>query len=304
MKRIVIAAALVLAAAAALFPQEHKGKGRLYGTVTDQQGQPLEGVLVKLVYTPTKTGVEVTTDKEGRWTAAWLRKGLWNVDFEKFGYAPKAISVDAQESQRNPPIDIALVKVEGLLLTEEIKTLLNQGNALFDEQKYDEARAVYESMIEKFPDAYIIHRNIGNCWFAQEKYDLAEQSYLKVLEKDPDNADAMVQVGNTYMNRGDAETALQWYGKIQFDKIDDPIVLYNVGTSYYNNGKFQEALKFYRRSVEIQKNNPDSLYQLGLTCLNLQQNTDAVAAFETYLQVDPDSGRSAQVKGFLEYLKK
>jgi len=56
--------------------------------------------------------------------------------------------------------------------------------------------------------------------------------------------------------------------------------------------------------VEKQKESTDALYQLGLTYLNLQRNAEAVAAFEEYLKIDAESERSAQVKGFLEYLKK
>ena len=149
-----------------------------------------------------------------------------------------------------------------------------------------------------------MHRNVGNCWFAQEKYDLAEQSYLKVLEKDPKNADATILVGNTYANRGDTPKALEWYGKLEFDKIDDPVVLFNVGANYYNSGKFEDALKYYRKATEINKEFPDALYQLGLTLLNLQNNAEAVAAFETYLKIDADSERAGQVRGFLDYLKK
>lgn len=304
MKRVVLLVAALLLIAAVLLPQEHKGKGRLIGSVTNEQGAPLEGVRVKYFSVRTQSGFENVSDKEGKWVAAWIRGGGWNIDFEKFGYEPKKISVEVQEFQRNPEVKVVMKKASGLVLTEDLKALLTKGNGLFDEKKYDEARAVYEEILQKYPDAYIMHRNVGNCWFAQEKYDLAEQSYLKVLEKDAKNADAMILIGNTYANRGDTAKALEWYGRLELDKIDDPVVLYNVGANYYNSGKFEDALKYYRKATEIQKDFPDGLYQLGLTLLNLQKNDEAVAAFETYLKVDADSERAGQVRGFLDYLKK
>jgi len=304
MKRIALLVAVLILAAAFLFPQEYKGKGRLPGSVTDEQGVPLEGVRVKYFSVKSQGGFENVSDKDGKWVAAWIRGGSWNIDFEKFGFEPKKISVEVQEFQRNPEVKVVLKKAAGLILTEDLKALLTRGNGLFDETKYDEARAVYEEILAKYPDAYIMHRNVGNCWFAQEKYDLAEQSYLKVLEKDPKNADATILIGNTYANRGDTPKALEWYGKLEFDKIDDPVVLYNVGANYYNSGKFEDALKYYRKATEINKEFPDGLYQLGLTLLNLQNNVEAVAAFETYLKIDVDSERAGQVRGFLDYLKK
>ncbi len=287
-----------------LLAQEYKGKGRAIGVVTDEQGNPLEGVTVKLFYVKGQQGFSVKTDKEGKWVAAWIRGGQWNIDFEKIGYAPKKISVELQEFQKNPEIKIALVKVTGLVVTDEVKALLEKGNKLFDEQKYDEARMVYEDILAKFPDAYPIWQNVGNCYFAQEKYAEAEQAYLRVLEKDPNNADALVAIGNAYLNRGDKDKAFEWYGKVNVDKITDPVIIYNVGTMYYNNSRFAEALVYYQKAVEKQKNFTDALYQLGLTYLNLQKNQEAINAFEEYLKVDSESPRAGQVRAFLSYLKK
>lgn len=304
MKRIIFILALVILTASFLVSQEHKGQGRITGFVLDEQGAPLEGVKIKLVYAKSQTGLEAVSEKDGKWVAAWLRGGEWNVDFEKFGYEPRKIALQVQEWKRNPEVSVNLKKATGLVLTEDLKNLLNKGNALFDAKDYEGAMAVFNEILAKYSEAYVIYRNIGNCYFAQEKYDLAEQSFLKVLEKEPQNAEAMILIGNTYVNRGDNATALEWYGKIDIGKIEDAVVLYNIGTNYYNNSKFDDALRYYQKSVEIQKEFPDGLYQLGLTYLNLQRNEEAIAAFENYLKVDKDSGRATQVQSFLDYLKK
>ncbi len=288
----------------ALFSQEYKGKGRQIGYVFDEQGAPLEGVTIKLFSLKAQQGFQISTEKDGKWVAFGIAGGGWNVDFEKFGFMPKKISIQVNEWQRNPEIKINLIKAEGLILTDELKEMLNKGNALFDARKYDEAAVAYKAILEKFPGAYIINKNIGNCHFALEKYDEAEANYLKILEKDPRNFDAMLVIGNCYANRGQTDKALEWYGKIEFDKIDDPIVLYNVGTNYYNNSKFEEALKYYKKATELQKDFTDGLYQLGLTYLTMGSYPDSIATFESYLKIDPDSERACQVKGFLEFLKK
>ena len=304
MKKVLILLIAMSFLAGSLLAQVYKGKGRAFGVVTDEQGNPLEGVTVKLFFVKGEQGFSVKTDKDGKWVAAWIRGGQWNIDFEKIGYAPKKIAVELQEFQKNPEIKIALVKVEGLVVTDEIKEMLEKGNQLFDAQKYDEARAVYEEILTKYPDAYPIWKNVGNCYFAQEKYAEAEQAYQKILEKDPNNADAMVAIGNTFLNRGDKDKAFEWYGKVNVDKITDPVVIYNVGTMYYNNSRFSEALAYYQKAVEKQKNFTDALYQLGLTYLNLQKNQEAINAFEEYLKIDSESPRAEQVRAFLAYLKK
>ena len=304
MRKLVTVMCLALLLTGALSAQDYKGKGRLLGIVTDEQGQPLEGVTVKLFWLKSQTGFEIKTDKDGRWTAAWIRGGGWNVDFEKVGYAPKKISIDVNEYGKNPEVAVTLVKIEGLAVTDDIKDLLGEGNRLFEEGKYDQAEVKFLTILDKNPEAYPIYQNLGNCHFARENYDLAEENYLKVLAKDPRNTDALIAVGNCYSNRGDSAKALEWYGKVEFERIDDPIVLYNLGTSYYNNSDFQNALKFYAKAVDKQKGSTDALYQLGLTYLSLQRNAESIAAFEDYLKVDSDSPRAGQVRAFLDFLKK
>ena len=125
MKKAIVVFFIMLLAVSVASAQEYKGKGRLLGTVTDPDGKPLEGV---------RDGFEVRTDKEGRWVAAWVRGGAWNIDFEKVGFAPKKISVEVQDFQKNPEIKVALQKVEGLVVTDDMKVLLEKGNKLFDDK--------------------------------------------------------------------------------------------------------------------------------------------------------------------------
>lgn len=304
MKKACFMVTLILLASTIILSQAYKGKGKIRGYVFDEEGNPLEEVKVNLYSLKAQSGFETVTDADGRWKAYWIRGGTWNIDFEKSGYMPRKMSAEIKEWSKNPDMEIKMEKVEGLVISEELKEKLRRGNELFTEEKYGEALESYKSILEEFPDGFIIHKNIGNCYFQMEKYDLAEESYRKVLEKDSSNNETMLLIGNTYANRGQDDDALEWYGKIEFEKIDDPIVLYNIGTNYYKISKFEEALKYYKRAVEIQDDFLDGLYQLGLAHLTLGNNQEAIDVFEDYLEHDPDSEKASQVRGFVEFLKK
>jgi tetratricopeptide (TPR) repeat protein len=304
MKKISLFLLLGLLICGLVTAQDWKGKGRCKGTVKDEQGNPIEGVRVKWYLEKAQGGATVVSDEKGEWTMNWIRVGSWDVDFEKIGYEPKRISVQISEFKRNPDVDMVLTKVEGIVISEELEAKLTEGNALFDQGQYEEARAVYEAMLVEYPDAYIVHMNVGNCYFEQEKYDEAVASYEKVLAQDPDSIGAKLSIGNSYANAGDSDKALEWYNQIPFEEINDPNVLYNIGTNYYNLAKFEDALRYYQRSVEVKEDYLDGLYQLGLTYLNLQKNAEAVQAFEKYLTYDSETERATQVRGFIEYLKR
>jgi Carboxypeptidase regulatory-like domain/Tetratricopeptide repeat len=304
MKRPLTLALILLLAAGLALAQSYRGQGRLRGKVTDEAGQPLEGVKVKIFSVKGQSGFEVTTNAEGEWSANYIRGGGYNLDFLKSGYEPKSLSTSITESTKNPPVEVKLKKAAGLMITDELKAELEAGNKLFGENKYEEACKLYEDLIAKSPEAYIIYKNVGNCRFELQQYELAEAAYQKVLEKEPGNADILLLIGNCYANRDQAEKAMEWYNKIEFEKISDPTVLFNIGTSFTKQSKFEDALKYYKRSVEVQKDFLDGLYQLGLTYLTLGRNPEAIGPFEDYIKIDPDSERAAQVKGFLEFLKK
>ena len=304
MKKTMIWSISLLLTTMFLFPQDYTGSARIMGYVYDEQGKPIAGVTVKLLSLLAESGFEVKTDKDGKWVAGGIRGGMWNVDFEVPGYMPKKISVQVRSFRQNPKIEVRLKKAEGLVVSEGLKDVLKRGDELYDEGKFQEAIQVYEEILERFPNAYIINTNIGNCYFSQKEYDLAIEYYQKVLAEAPDDAKMLIAVGNCYSNKGESEKAMEWYNKIEFDKIDDPLVLYNIGTSFYNISKLDMALKYYQRAVELQEGFLDALYQLGLTYLSLTRNEQAIKTFEDYLNQDKDSQRASQVRGFLDYLKK
>jgi tetratricopeptide (TPR) repeat protein len=286
------------------YSQGYKGKGRVKGVVTDLDGNPIEGVTVKLYCVRGASGFEVTTDEDGEWRANYIRNGPYDIDFVKPGYMPKKINVNINEYGRNPDIEITMEKVEGLVVTDDLKEELQKGNDFFDQGKYEEAIRSYQTIIEKTPEAYILYRNIGNCHFQMEEYQKAEEFYQKVLEKEPEDMESILGIGNTYANRGQNEKALEWYAKIAFEEISDPMVLYNIGSNLYSQGQHQEALKYYRKAVELKSDFQDALYYLGLVNLTVGNNQEAIDAFQEYLKYDEESGRAEQVRNFIAFLKK
>lgn len=305
MKKVKLLIILVLFVCSLVFSQVWTGQGRQIGFVYDEEGNPLEGVKVKLFFVKMKSGFELTTNAKGKWVAIGVKGGTWHLDFEKQGYETKRISWNILDfRQVNPPVEVKLKKLEGLVVTDDLKEDFKKANMLFEEGKYDEAIEIFAAVIEAFPNVYIVNLNIGDCYFQKKNYDEAEKFYKKILENDPKDHMALLGIGNCNINRGDDEKALEWYSKIEFEKIEDPTVLFNVGTIFYNNSKYEEALKYYKKAVEIKEDFLDGIYQLGLAYLTLGKNSEALNEFENYLKHDPDSERASQVKGFIKYLKK
>ena len=304
-KKTVLILLSILLVAGSLSAQGWKGKGRFNGVVKDEAGAPIEGVSVKLLHVAENGGFEVKTDKDGKFTAAWLRFGAWNVDIYKVGYEVKQIQLQIQEIAKNPDIDIVLKKSQGLMLTDDLKKELEAANLLFDQKNYQGAIDAFNAMLGKNPDVYILYKNIGNCYFAMEQYDKAEESYKKVLEKEADNAEIIIAIGNCYANRNENEKAMEWYNKIDMTKIMDSTVLLNMGISYMILDQKETALKYFKQALAVSPNDLDVLYRLGIQYTSTNFKAEAIATFESFLKFAPaDEPRIDQVKKFLDYLRK
>jgi len=304
MKRIILFSAIIGLFCLSAFSQDFAGKARTGGTVTDQDGNPIEGVKVKLFCVKTESGLEKYTDKKGVWKASWIKGGTWYIDFEKVGYLPKNISTELSELSKNPEIPTVMEKSEEVLMTKSVKKNFDKGYSLYDEGNYNEAIEVYKQVLVDYPDAYIVNMSIGDCYFKMEDYVQAEEIYQIVLEKEPENHEVLLAIGNCFSNQGDNDKAFEWYKKIEIDNIKDAVVLYNIGTYFYNGAQTEDAVLYYKKALEIKEDFLDAIYQLGLAYLSLGNNPAALYEFERYLKYDSESERAVQVEGFIEYLKK
>jgi tetratricopeptide (TPR) repeat protein len=308
MKRhYIIATIIILLISVSLFSQQ--GRGRIRGVVSDEEsGEPLPDVTVKMYNESLDTYFQPSpvTDKEGRWSANFLRNGSWKLTFEKVGYAPQEVSyrVAYAPGVLQDVLTVQLRKIRGLVVQESIAAKAKQADKLFDEKKYDEAIEILKKIIADTPDAYILYKNVGNCYFAAENYEKALEAYMKVYEKQPDRADILADIANTYNNMGKKDIAEEWYIKIPLDQIRSIDTAYNTGVLLYNAGKPEEAAKYFRRAVEIDKEFADGYYQLGMASVASNKPEEAIDALKKFLALAPDSPQAATAKSILEVLEK
>jgi len=304
MKKIFMICAALTILISPAFSQGYKGRGRIKGIITDTEGQPLEGVKIKLFSLRSDAGFEIESEKNGEWRANWIRGGTWYIDFTHVGYEPRKISIQVLELRSNPPIEITMKKIEGIALTEKIVEAMKAANKIYDEGKYEEAIAAYEEILTEFPDAFIINQNIGNAYFALGDYDKAIEFYEKLLEKKGDHSSTFILVGNSYINKKDNEHAMEWYSKVNVEDIEDVIALYNIGILFFNSGNYDKAITYLKRAIEIDNQLSDGFYQLGMSYLASGQNLEAIEVLEKFIELEPESDKTTIAKSIIETLTK
>jgi len=304
MKRAVVfgaAIVLVLLAVAEVGAQGWRGMGRAAGKVTDEQGQPLEGVVVKLDL-PGVGGTQLKTNKKGEWAIGGISRGEWNVDFEKEGYEPLRISVSIAELTRIPPVETKLKKV-AVDPNEVIKAELTKAAALLNEKKYAEARAIYEDLLSKFPQVYQLEPLIARTYYGEKQLPKAIEHLRIAVEKSPTNVEAKLLLGNMLMENGQTDEGKQVLTSIDDATVKDPIVFVNVGIGLLNQGKADDALPFFERAIARFPEGPDAYYYRALVRLQKGDTPGTKADLQKFLQLAPDAPEAPAAKKALEQIK-
>lgn len=290
------------------YSQEWKGKGRIKGVVLGKNGEPIANAKITLTHLKLQAKLNLNTNKKGKFSAAWVKGGSWHVDVEAEGYIPRKLSYEVSEIIPNPPMEIILKKTEKTVvkedLVETVKTLLKEGNELFEQKKHEEALPKFKEIVEKVPELYQVNLNIGNCYYEMGDYDSAILFYEVVLEKEPENRDALISLGNVYLEKGELEKGMELFNKLSDEDATSPVTLYNIATLLFNKGELGGAAQYYEQALSLDQNMADAYYQLGLCYLNLNKREKAKENFLKYLELKPDSNKAEQAKTFLKYLDK
>ena len=180
----VIAAAVALLCASGAYAQDWRGMGRLAGRVIDESGAPIEGAVVKGHRADSQGGPETKSNKKGEWTLAGIANGQWDVDIEKQGFEPFKTSVSVAEASMNPPIAIKLKKA-AVDPNAKVRDDLAKAASLMQEQKYADARAIYQDILAKNPEAYQVEPFIARTYYAEHQIDPAIEHLRNAVGRRP-----------------------------------------------------------------------------------------------------------------------
>lgn len=297
--------------------QEGLGKGRITGTVLDEQGNPIDGVAIVLenVY---NTKLDGSSDGKGHFAVSGMGTGVWTLTATKDGYAPFSQQINVRQLRRNPPLEVVMTKLTSdaaFLSNDETMDMFKQADELIEEEKYAEALEIYLVILEKHPDIYQTHLNIGHCYLKQGELDKAEEEFSLVLkkakekhgdlEKDKTTAlRALSSLGTLYLQREDFQKAQEYFTQSLELSHEDPTAAYNVGEILFSNQKLDEALQYFELASQIDKSWPAPYLKLGYVYLNKAEYNKSIENFNQFIQLDPDNPEVPDVKKMIEAIEK
>ena len=198
-----------------------------------------------------------------------------------------------------------------------------QLNTLLNEQKTDEAIALFDTLPEEDRDSLSI-RNLkiavlvstGRIKDAEETAKALEKQYpnnldvlytmtmvaqakndikmrktylKKILKLDPDNVQALLDEGIDFYNQGNYKEAGETFGKILKNHPNDTQALIWCGRVYYLDNKMSEAEQCYRTALKYQPKNSLAIAELARIKSETNRMAEAIEDIQKAIELEPDA---------------
>lgn len=318
MRSSVVVPIVLMVALTALPAQENMGRGRVNGQVVDESGAVMPAAKVVVKSLQGSTQLEGVTDRKGHFAVAGLGSGPWRVTASKEGYISAYTDVQVSQLKSGPSLALTLKKaaaVEALRTDGAGRSLLDQGSALLEEGKYDEALAAFEQFAAKYPEIYQVRLNIATAYLKMGAFDRAESEFRGVLAKvvevrgetSKDKATslrALSGLGELALKKGDLEAAQKSFREALDISPEDVAAAYNVGEILFSNQKVDEAIPFFELAVRIKKDWPKPYHRLGLVYLNKGDFDKALENLKKFVELDPQNPEAANVRATITAVEK
>jgi len=221
----VVALALPLALAVGAQGQAWRGHGRIQGTVTNIDGDPIAGAEVYLTREgPGGGGPQpASTDPRGRWAVIGLAGGRWRIKVEAQGFLTSDGWATVAGDGPSPSVDVELQSLdmvppsfyEGNPAT--IVAWLERGNTLLSQGRYAEARADYEKALAVIPNGEKpkVLRSVARTYFLEGDQRGAVTALKRSLLLAPSDSSSRKLLTTLMEELGRGQEARDWLARLE-----------------------------------------------------------------------------------------
>ncbi len=134
------------------------------------------------------------------------------------------------------------------------------------------------------------HINVGRLFQERNFYTEATNFFANALQLQPDYAPAYAAMGNLLLAQGDVEAVAKMYAEAETVDLDlITAKQYNdLGIACIRQHKLDEAIAHFQTAIQIQPDYADAHCNLGNTYLQQENLREAIICFQEALSIDPN----------------
>ncbi len=304
---IVLSLGLLLASSA---HAQWTGTGRVSGTVTGPDGEPIAGARVtyRLVSDPDDGPDPFTTNAEGVFRFAGLKSANWSIAVEAEGFLPIPPQGTFVFADRNDPIRIQMERVPEEVIAArkraEMNKRLQKADEFRSEGKIEAARKAYMEALEELDveDRPIVFAALADTYLQEERTEEAREQLTRALEIDPDHVPSLLGMMTILVDEGNFQEANDVLTRLPTDQEIHPTLMMKLAQGYYNSDQMEETKMILDRTIRDHPDEAIAYYFRGLTELNLNEVEGARDDMLKFLELAPDHAEAESAREIIGYL--
>jgi len=290
--------ALVLPMQAA---QAAKKPAQVDGTVVDETGTPLKGVLV-VATSPSDGNVrlQAVTNNKGTFTITVEKSKLdylWN--FSKEGHEPLITKIDITPG-KVAKIDVTLPKDTGEVASRrEATKIYNEGVAAYNDGDREGALALFKKVVETDPSMREGQLGLAETALALEDFAAAAQAAKALRDLEPENQDAPRLLLQAVFGLNDEVALAQTVEEVKGTPLAESaaVTLFNQGVGLLNDaGEPEKAAVRFRQAAELNPTLVQPHSALATLAFNAQNHEEVLTTTEALLALDPGNAEALRMR--------
>ncbi|GAA4364915.1 hypothetical protein GCM10023185_34820 [Hymenobacter saemangeumensis] len=169
---------------------------------------------------------------------------------------------------------------------------VQEGVALYDEGKYEQAVAKYQEALAAVPGDSHAQSELAMTFNTLKRYPEAAALCQQVLEKPDADVAVYVTYGNSLDGMGKPREAEQAYQRGLRQYPDSYALYYNLGVAQTGRERLDEALSSFQHAVSCNPRHASSHLSIGAVELARQKRVPAIMALGQFLVLEPRSERA------------
>jgi len=149
-------------------------------------------------------------------------------------------------------------------LPDDMRETAVAAAALFKQQKYEEAAAKYQVIIDKYPESLYAWSNLGVDRFQQGKFDEALKALQQAVKLSPTDAFSYSNLGIVYYQLNQFENAIDALNAAKALDPTDPKTHNYLGCVCSQKGWSEVAEKEFKKAIELDPNFGEAHFNLAL----------------------------------------
>jgi tetratricopeptide (TPR) repeat protein len=170
--------------------------------------------------------------------------------------------------------------------------LYTLGDAYLRAGQAEEARKIFQKLLDEEPDSSQYHTAMGNALIADGRFEEAEASYRRAIENDFPGKEGifMDKMGHAYLQAGAIDRAESAFRRAVEAAGGDPIYRCDLGDALVILGRLEEAFQSYAEAVRVNPSHEGTYYnRLGNRLIKENRAPEAIDAFRRASAADPSN---------------